>query len=126
MLSTGQPSSSSSNFQIIVDALDDYAKQTGIDLTKNPFVEKIQHSNSPDDILGLLKEREKTFKNYRDVNRRLINCLTPAVKVLHAFSGILGKGASLVSRKRHMPSCEYFNVTSSGPVPTSKGCVHRD
>jgi fungal STAND N-terminal Goodbye domain len=123
MSSTGQPSSSS-NFKLIVDALADYAKQTGIDLTKTPFVKKIEHSNSSEAILELLKEREKTFKIHRDVNQGLINCLSPAVKVLHAFSGILGQAVSLVSCMRHIPSCEYFNVTSSGSLPTSKGCVH--
>ena len=125
MSPTGQPSSSSSNFQLILDAVDDYATQTKIDLSKNPFFEKI-HSKSPEAILELLREREKKFKSHRDVHRKLINCLTPAVKVLHAFSGILCEGVSLVSRKRHIPPCEYFNVTSSGPVPTSKGCVHRN
>ena len=104
MSSTGQ-SSSSSNFQLILDALDGYAKQTGIDLTKNPFAKKIQYSKSPEAILELLKEREKKFKSHRDGNRKLINCLTPAVKVLHAFSGVLGEAVTLVSRKRHVPSC---------------------
>ena len=33
-------------------------------------------------------------KEYRDNDRRLINCLTPAVKVIQAFSGILGEAAS--------------------------------
>ena len=102
MLSTGQPSSSS-NFQLILDALDDYAKRTGMDLTKNPFAQKIR-SKSPEAILELLKEREKEFKSHRDVHRKLINCLTPAVKVLHAFSGTLSQGVSLVSRKCHIPS----------------------
>jgi hypothetical protein len=124
MSSAGQPSSSS-NFQLIVVALGDYARQTGIDLTKNPFAEKIQDSKSPEAILELLKETEKKFKSHLDVHRKLINCLTPAVKVLHAFSGILSQGVSLVSRKRHIPSCQYFNVTSSGPVRTSKGRVYR-
>ena len=102
MWSTGQPSS---NFQLVAVALDEYAKQTGIDLTKNPFAKKIQHSESPEVILELLKEREKKFKSHRDVNRKLINCLTPAVKVLHAFSEILSQGVSQVNRKRHIPSC---------------------
>ena len=104
MSSTGQPSSSS-NYQLIVDALGDYAKQTGIDLTTNPFAEKIQDSKSHEVILELLKGTEKDFKSHRDVHRKLINCLTPAVKVLHAFSGVISQGVSLVSRKHHMPSC---------------------
>lgn len=106
MSSTGQLSSSSSNFRLIVDALADYAKQTGIDLSENPFSEKIEQSTSPDAILELLREREKSFKDYRDVNRRLINSLSPAVKVLHGLSGILGEAASQVSREPHIPSYE--------------------
>jgi hypothetical protein len=104
MSSTGQPSSSS-NYQLIVDALNDYAKQTGIDLSKNPFAKKIKDSKSPEAILELLKERENKFKSHRHVHRKLINCLTPAVKVLHALSGILGEAVTLVSRKRHTSSC---------------------
>ena len=93
---TGQ-AASSPGFQLVVNALVDYTKLTGIDLTNNPFAEKIKHLNSPEAILELLQEREKAFKEYRDVNRGLINCLGPAVKVFHAFSRILGDTVSLVS-----------------------------
>ena len=96
-MSSIRQATSSSNFQLIVEALADYAELTGIDLTKNPFAEKIQTSNSPEAILELLQEREKAFKEYRNVNRRLISCLSPAVEVLHALSGILGEAVSLVS-----------------------------
>jgi hypothetical protein len=82
---------------LIIDAVADFAKQTGIDLAKNPFAEKIELSTSPEAILELLQERKKAFKEYREGNRRLITCLTPAVTVLHAFSGILGEAVSLVS-----------------------------
>ena len=100
MSSTGQITSFS-NFQLIVKALADYAKLTGIDLTKNPFAEKIELSNSPKAILELLQERQKAFKEYRDMNRRLITCLSPAVEVLHALSGILGDAVSVVSDPCH-------------------------
>jgi fungal STAND N-terminal Goodbye domain len=100
MSSSGQVTPSS-NFQLIVKALADYAKLTGIDLTKNPFAEKIELSNSPEAILQLLQERQKAFKEYRDMNQRLITCLTPAVEVLHALSGILGDAVSMVSDPCH-------------------------
>ena len=70
---------------------------TGIDLANNPFSEKIETSNSPEAILELLQERENAFKEYREGNRRLISCLSPGVKVLHAFSGIAAEAVSLVS-----------------------------
>ena len=94
MSSTTQATSSTTNFQLIIDALADYAKITGIDLPNNPFAIMIEHSNSPEAILQLLQEREKEFKEYRDGDRRLISCLSPAVKVLQAFSGILGDAVS--------------------------------
>jgi hypothetical protein len=103
MSSTGQAISSTDNVELIIGALADYANETGIDLSKNPFVSKLEQSRSPDAILRLLEEREKSFKEYRDHGkRRLINCLNPAVKVLHRFSGILSEAAGLVSRKCHL------------------------
>ena len=94
LLSTGQPTS---NVQLIVNALADYAKTTGIDLSKSSFAIALVQSNSFEAILELLEGREKAFKEYRDGNRRLIKCLSPAMKVIQAFSGILGEAASLVS-----------------------------
>jgi fungal STAND N-terminal Goodbye domain len=94
-----------SNFRLIIDAaLDDYTKQTGIDLTQNPFACRIQQSDSPDHVMGLFQEREKEFKEYRDRNRKLINVLKPAVQVLHALSGTLGEAVSLVSCPSFLPS----------------------
>jgi hypothetical protein len=83
--------SSSSNFQLISKALSDYANQTGIDLTKNPFADKLQSCDSADAISELLQERAKAFKTYRDEHRKLINCLSPVVQFLHVFSGTLGE-----------------------------------
>ena len=98
MSSTGQATPSADNVQLIIGALSDYAKETGIDLSKNPFANKLEQSRSPDVILQLLEEREKAFKEYREGKRKLINCLNPAVKVLHSFSGIL---SGAVSHKCH-------------------------
>ena len=106
MSSTVQATSSTpptSNVQVITDALVDYAKITGIDLSKNPFAAALEQANSPSAILGLLQEREKAFKNYREGNRKLISCLSPAVNVIQAFSGILGEVVSLVSHTYYHP-----------------------
>jgi fungal STAND N-terminal Goodbye domain len=99
MSSTVQATSSTSsisNIRLITDALVDYTKTTGIDLSENPFAAAIERANSPAAILELLQEREKEFKDYREGNRRLISCLSPAVNVIQAFSGILGEAVSLV------------------------------
>jgi hypothetical protein len=104
MSSTGQATSSTQpdNVQLIIGALADYTKETGIDLSKNPFVAKLEQSNSPEAILQLLQRREKAFKEYRSENRGFINCLNPAVKILHRFSGILSEVAGQVSRSGHL------------------------
>ena len=128
MSSTGQAASSTQadNVQLIIDALADYTKETGFDLSKNPFAAKLKQSSSPEAILQLLQEREKAFKGYRNENRRLINCLNPTVKVLHRFSDILSKAAGKVSQS-HRPSSESSNVISSDPLPANNHfvCWHR-
>src|SRR6267154_4135898 len=96
------PTSSTSNTQLITDALIDYAKTTGIDLSKNPFAAVIERETSPGAILELLQVRERTFKGYREGNRALINYLSPVVNVIQAFSGILGEAVSLVSDTCHL------------------------
>ena len=102
MSSTGQATSPFENVKLIFNALADYAKETGVDLSKNPFAAQLEQLMSPEDILRLLEEREKSFKEYREGNRRLTNFLNPIVKVLHGFSGILSEAAGLVSRNFHL------------------------
>lgn len=112
---------SNANIQSINEALFAYAKKTGIDFSNNPFAAAIKEANSSEAILELLQEREKAFKGYREGNRRLINCISPVVNIIQAFSGILGSAVSLVSHKDD-PGYS-FDMTSSGPLPTSKGFI---
>jgi hypothetical protein len=86
-----------SNLQSILDAVDKYAKQTGISLNENPFADKVKDCDSPSAVLSLLQENLKAFKDYRDNNRKFIKCLSPVVQFVHAFSGILREAAGLVS-----------------------------
>ena len=98
MSSTTTPS----YFQPILDvALESYAKQTGIDLTKHPSADKLQNCRSPDDVLQILSERESAFKDYRDQYRNLIGRVRPIVQVIHAFSAVLGEVAAFVSSSIH-------------------------
>ena len=122
-MSTGQAASSTDNIQLIIDALADYAKVTGIDLSKNTFAVTLEQSSSPEAILQILQGQEKAFEECRDGNRRLINYLRPAVNVLQAFSGILGEASNLVSHTSHLMT---FDVTSLDPLPTSNRIVCGD
>ena len=93
--------SSPPNFQSILNAaLDGYHKQTGIDLTNHPSAEQLQNCHSPDDVVKLLLERETAFRDHRDKYWRLIDCLRPVIKVIYAFSSILGGASGLVSNQR--------------------------
>jgi hypothetical protein len=120
--STGQATSSvpTTTIQSIVNALADYTKVTGIDLSKNPFSATIEHLDSPEAVLELLQEREKAFKEYRDGNRRLISCLRPAVIVIQAFSGVLGEAVNLVSHMYH--SCGPLNDFARSRFHQQKPC----
>ena len=93
------PTESTANFQSVLDgALDSYIKQTGVDITKHPSADKLQNCHSPEDIIQLLLERETAFQNYQGAKFcDLIDRLRPAVRVVHAFSNVLGEAASLVS-----------------------------
>jgi hypothetical protein len=104
---------SSSNFQVIAKALADYAEQTGLDLTKNPFADKLQNCNSAEAISELLQDRAKAFKEYRDGNRKLINCLNPLVHFFHTFSGILGESLAVSPCKSLRPFRFSFYATAS-------------
>ena len=88
-----------SNLQLILDAADKYAQQTGVNLSQNPFADRVKGCDSPSAVLLLLQENLKAFKDYRDNNRKFIECISPVVQVVHAFSGILGQAAGLVGRK---------------------------
>lgn len=88
---------SPSNFRLIIDAFDDYARQVGLDLAKNPLADALRGCDSPNAVLDLLQDKAHAFKDYRDGDRTLINWLKPVVQVVHGFSGVLGPAISLVS-----------------------------
>ena len=98
------------HFELITDAFDDYTKQVGIDLTKNPFAEAVEACDSPNAVLELLQEKVHAFKDYRDGNRTLLNWLNAVVLLVHGFSGVIGPAISCVSRT--LDPC-LFHVHSS-------------
>ena len=114
MSSIEQPTSS--NFQLIVDALADYAEQTGIDLSNNPFARRLELSNSSQAIVELLEERERAFKEYRDRNQRLISCISPAVGVLYAFSATFGEVIGSVNNTCHLIFLSYLRQVPFPPT----------
>ena len=113
-----------SNFRSILDAVDKYAEQTCINLKESPFAEKVMVCDSPSAVLSLLQENVKAFKDHRDSNRKLIECIGPVVKFVHAFTGILGEAVGLVSRRGDQSSFRYRLSFTLSPDTASTGKTH--
>ena len=106
------------SFQAILDkALADYCEQIGVELDKHPFADELRGRDSPDDVLKLLEEKANKFRAYRDGNRKLIDWLSPVVKVVHTLSGVLGEAVSLISSIRPL---DFFISRLPASVQTSK------
>jgi hypothetical protein len=114
------PPTSPSNFQLIIDAFNDYAKQVGIDLTKNPLAEALRACDSPNAVFELLQAKAHAFKGYRDGDRKLISWLKPVLEVVHGFSGVLGPAISLVSQIRQTLAVAISTLRPPGTVSTSE------
>ncbi|KAH8980233.1 hypothetical protein EDB92DRAFT_1820618 [Lactarius akahatsu] len=88
------------SFPAIIDkALADYHDQIGVELDKHPFADELRGRDSPDDVLKLLEDKANAFEVYRDGNRKLINWLSPVVRVIHTLSGVLGEAIPLQAAK---------------------------
>ena len=110
---------STSSFRLIIDAFDDYAKQVGEDLTKNPLADALRACDSPHAVLELLQEKAHSFKEYREGNHKLIGCLKPVVQVVQGFSGIIGEAISFVSQiRRFLVVASIFPYLPLGAVST--------
>ncbi|KAH8979210.1 hypothetical protein EDB92DRAFT_1821139 [Lactarius akahatsu] len=88
------------SFPAIIDkALADYHDQIGVELDKHPFADELRGRDSPDDVLKLLEDKANAFEVYRDGNRKLINWLSPVVRVIHTLTGVLGEAIPLQAAK---------------------------
>ena len=68
-------------------ALEDYEKQTGIELTKHPLAERLQHCNSVEAVTDILREQAKDFDNFREEDK-VLKPLKKVLTVLHIISSI--------------------------------------
>ena len=113
-MSTGQQASSTSNFQPILDqALKEYRKKTGKELTTHPLAEEIKGCGSPDAILAILQGKANELNQSQSSDERLTKWLTPTVNVLNALSATLGQGLGTVSLNvcpYHIRSNDNFQV----------------
>ena len=93
-----QASSSTPNFQpIFNEALKEYKKKTGKELTSHALAEEIQSCDSPEAILSLLQGKANELNQSQSSDERLTKWLNPTVNVLNALSATLGEGVGTVS-----------------------------
>jgi hypothetical protein len=96
-MSHTHPTSTSPNFQLIVDnALKAYKKRTKNDLLTHPLADRLQACDSPNSILTVLQEQVQELNESQRSNTKWLD---PTVNVLLTFSEALGEGVGLVRFK---------------------------
>ena len=110
LMSHIHPISTPSNFQLIFDnALNAYKRRTKIDLFTHPLADRLEPCDSASSILIVLHEHVQELNQSQLRNETWIRWLDPSVKVLHAFSEILGRGLTLVSF--NSSTCQTFTLS---------------
>jgi STAND-like protein len=84
-----RPSGSSRLRELFEAALVEYEQQTGIDLAKHPFADRLQDCNSVEDITVLLREQAQDFKKFREKDK-VLKPLKKVLTVLHLLSSVPG------------------------------------
>jgi hypothetical protein len=93
-MSHTQPTSTSTNFQLIFDsALKTYKKRTKNDLLTHPLAGRLEACNSASSIRTVLQELVQELNDSQRSNGKWVD---PTVNVLHAFSETLGEPISSV------------------------------
>ena len=103
-------------------ALQDYQKQTGIELSKDPdhpLALQLQRLHSEDDITNLLQDRAKAFDTIREKDR-ILKAIKTTVSVLTSLSGdaSLADNFGLVCQ-RTLVACST-SLTNLSAIPTCK------
>ncbi|KAN0141641.1 hypothetical protein V8E53_000103 [Lactarius tabidus] len=85
------------NYQPILDqALKEYKRKTGKELTTHPLAEEIKGCSSPEAILAVLQGKANELNQSQSSDERLTKWLSPTVNVLSALSATLGQGVGMI------------------------------
>ncbi|KAI9455434.1 hypothetical protein BJY52DRAFT_642335 [Lactarius psammicola] len=88
--------STATDFKVIFDdALKEYEKKTGTNLTAHPLADKLRTCDSPDAVLNVLQDHKRAYEESRNGDRRLTKLLDLTIHVLYLFSEALGEGVGL-------------------------------
>jgi len=97
------PLSESFDFDALFQyALEEYEKETKINLARHPLALQLERCDSVESMITrTLQEQAKAFSEFRGSNHKVIKLLKNAVQALHKLSGTAALGASigLVCRK---------------------------
>jgi len=88
---------SSPTFQDVFNgALGEFTDHTGKDLTTHPLTSELENCRSADDVLRVLREQAKAFREFREGNKKLMKILDPTVNVICSLSLAFGDTIGLV------------------------------
>ena len=68
-------------------ALDDYEKQTGIELNKHPLAERLQDCNSVEAVTAILREQAQDLDKFQEKDK-VLKPLKKVLTVLHMMSSV--------------------------------------
>jgi hypothetical protein len=110
--------STPSRFRLFFDAaLQDYEKQTGINLADHPFAKQLESCDSVESITTLFQEQAQDFSEFRGNDCRIMRPLKSAVSILYALSTstVLSEAIGLVRRNAliDIPRPQRFHYSHS-------------
>ena len=89
------PSESSVFESLFQCALDEYEKETGINLVEHPLAAKLERCNDVESITQALQEQTQAFREFRGENHPVLKFLKNAVQAVHNLSEIVALGESI-------------------------------
>jgi hypothetical protein len=92
MATTSEPSIFESLFQ---SALEEFEKETKINLAGHPLAAQLERCNSVESITELLHDQARTFRQFRGNDSKLMTVLNHTVQGLHMLSGIVTVGGAV-------------------------------
>ena len=101
-------------------ALEEYEKQTGIDLAKHPFAAQLECCDSVESITQALQDRAEAFVKFRG-NSKVTTLIKNSVQILHKLSTTVAYGeiiglVTLVRAKMADQVCISLYLTLLQPI----------
>jgi fungal STAND N-terminal Goodbye domain len=81
-------------------ALEEYEKQTGIELARHPLAIQLERCNTVESITEVLQDQARAFREFRGDDNKILTLLKQAAQILHKLSAtvVLGEAIGPVCR----------------------------